>query len=558
MKGGIMMWEETPHTILVIMTAATLVLSAFYIWRRSHVPGVKAATLLMLLGATYMVAYAVEIASSTLPIKVLGDKMQFVAVSIMPLGWLIYVFQFCGREKWMTYRTIVVLSSVPVLLILLALTNESHSIIWSRVAVDRNGALELDKLYNTGYWIFVIYSYIVMPFGSVLLIRTFLRRRLLHQQQGKTLLFAVFLPLVGSIVYLIGAIPSVHPSSTLFFPIVVTLIMAYFFVGWRMVDIVPTAWGAVVHSIHDSVIVVDNQNCIMDLNPAAQKAIGQPASALIGNPLDQVWPDLFNEVKGKGQKGVVDSAEKRMYDVSISPVSNWRGLITGRVIVAHDITERTQAEKQIKKSLREKEVLLREIHHRVKNNLQIISSLLSLQSRYIRDTQYTELLRDSQNRIRSMALIHEKLYQSENLADIDFEGYIRTLINELVRTYNADVDRVAMIIDVEDIPLTIDTAIPCGLIINELVSNSLKHAFPDGKGEICVVLRSVHGSIELHIGDNGVGIPEDIDFRMTETLGLRLVTILAEDQLDGDITLDRREGTIFHIRFKKVNSHEKD
>jgi len=155
-----------------------------------------------------------------------------------------------------------------------------------------------------------------------------------------------------------------------------------------------------------------------------------------------------------------------------------------------------------------------------------------------------------------MALIHEKLYHSKDLASIDFEGYVKTLVHELARSYGVNVDRVTMAIEIDNVPLAIDTAIPCGLIINELVSNSLKHAFPDKKGEITISLRSVDESIELQVGDNGVGIPEDIDFRMTETLGLRLVTILAEDQLDGKITLDRTRGTTFQIRFKKVNNEQ--
>jgi two-component sensor histidine kinase len=218
-----------------------------------------------------------------------------------------------------------------------------------------------------------------------------------------------------------------------------------------------------------------------------------------------------------------------------------------------DITERKRAEEQIKQSIKEKEVLLREIQHRVKNNMQVISSLLNLQSAHIKDSQYKEMLKESQNRIRSMALIHERSYQSENLADIDFHEYIASLVRGLFRSYNATADRVSLVIEVEDVSLGMDTAVPCGLIINELVSNSLKHAFPRGrKGEIKIVLRSVCELIELTVADNGVGISEDVDFRTTESLGLDLVTTLAEYQLGGEITLDRTEGTVFCITFEGV------
>ncbi len=218
-----------------------------------------------------------------------------------------------------------------------------------------------------------------------------------------------------------------------------------------------------------------------------------------------------------------------------------------------DITERKRAEEKIRQSIKEKEVLLREIHHRVRNNMQVISSLLNLQSAHIKDSQYKEMLKESQNRVRSMALVHERLYQSENLADIDFYEYITSLVRGLFRSYNATANRISLVIEVEDVSLGVDTAVPCGLIINELVSNSLKYAFPSGrKGEIKIVLRSVCETVELTVADNGVGIPEDIDFRTADSLGLDLVTTLAEYQLGGEITLDRTEGTVFCITFEGV------
>ncbi|MBU7046711.1 MAG: PAS domain S-box protein [Theionarchaea archaeon] len=217
-----------------------------------------------------------------------------------------------------------------------------------------------------------------------------------------------------------------------------------------------------------------------------------------------------------------------------------------------DITDRKKAEEQIKASLKEKEILLREIHHRVKNNLQVVSSLLNLQSEHIRDSQYTEMLKESQNRIRTMALIHEKLYQSENLANIDISEYITSVVHGLIRSYNVD-ERIILSIDVEGIPLSVDAAIPCGLIINELVSNCLKHAFPHKrKGVVTITLCQIQGTNELVVKDDGVGIPDTIDLKNMETLGLDLVTTLAEKQLNGTITLDKTGGTTFTIRFREV------
>jgi len=223
---------------------------------------------------------------------------------------------------------------------------------------------------------------------------------------------------------------------------------------------------------------------------------------------------------------------------------------------------RRHAEEQINASLKEKEVLLKEIHHRVKNNLQVISSMLNLQSGHIKDGQTLQMFRESQSRVRSMALIHEKLYQSRDLAKIDFAGYIRDLANYLFRVYGANSYGIKLETNIDNVSLDIDTAIPCGLIVNELISNSLKYGFPaDGvrskqsgsRGEIRVELRSDNnGKYVLVVSDNGMGISKDLDFQKTESLGLQLVNTLTE-QLEGTIELDRRGGTKFRIIFHSQN-----
>ncbi len=215
--------------------------------------------------------------------------------------------------------------------------------------------------------------------------------------------------------------------------------------------------------------------------------------------------------------------------------------------------QRKRAEEALKASLREKEVLLKEIHHRVKNNMQVISSLLSLQSRHLEDPKAIGMFKDSQHRIRSMALVHEKLYQAKDLSRIDFGQYLQNLIVYLVHSYQIDSGRIGLKIDVGGAALDINTAIPCGLIVNELVTNALKHAFPGGrKGEVRVALRKgASGLLTLTVGDNGVGWPAEADFRKTETLGMQLVTMLV-DQLDGSIDLERKAGTAFRISFREL------
>lgn len=216
----------------------------------------------------------------------------------------------------------------------------------------------------------------------------------------------------------------------------------------------------------------------------------------------------------------------------------------------YEVAERERAEEHIRASLQEKEVLLKEIHHRVKNNLQVISSLLNLQANSIDDEQIHLILRDSQNRVRSMALIHEKLYRSEHLAQIDLADYSRDLTAYLFRSQDAYARGITLNIQADNIFLNIDTAVPCGLMINELVSNSLKHAFPEGRGgQILVAIKSgPDQQVTLTIKDDGIGFPPAVDFRETESLGLQLVNSLV-DQLNGSIELVSEQGTQFTITF---------
>lgn len=258
----------------------------------------------------------------------------------------------------------------------------------------------------------------------------------------------------------------------------------------------------------------------------------------------KVW---HGEIKNRAKDGTY-----YWVDTTIVPFLNERDKPFQYLAIRFDITSRKRIEEQIKTSLHEKEVLLKEIHHRVKNNLQIISSLLSLQAEYLKDREVLAIFKDSQNRINSMALIHEKLYQSKDLARINFSDYIHDLVASLLYTYDINISKVVLKIEADEILLGIDTAIPCGLIINELVLNALKYAFPGTKkGEVYVSLRSLDDcKYTLTVQDDGVGLPEGLDFKDTESLGLQLVNALV-NQLGGTIAVENLGGVKFEINFSE-------
>ncbi|QWR76431.1 response regulator [Candidatus Magnetomonas plexicatena] len=240
------------------------------------------------------------------------------------------------------------------------------------------------------------------------------------------------------------------------------------------------------------------------------------------------------------------------FEVTASPIFGVDGEFKGSIHIFKDITQRKLYEEKIKASLQEKILLLREIHHRVKNNMEIISSLLELQIEDSSDEGLISMYNEMKNRIRSMSLIHRLLYQSDNFSEVDFNEYTINLMTDLVNSYCVDPSMITVNIDIDNILINMDTAMPCCLIINELVTNSLKYAFTE-TGTIDISMKSVGEKMyELVVSDNGKGIPEGFDINQSSSLGLKLIRTLAEYQLGGKIEMNTRGGTEFKLRFKEL------
>lgn len=431
-------------------------------------------------------------------------------------------------------------------------------------------------------------------FGGILsgliCLKYYLKSKNLKKKQAKYVFVGLYLPLLISLMSdLILPSASIRvPEMTMTMSTVGIGIISYGIWKYRF-PALTTAIAAdkIVSTMSNFLLLLDSKNQIINVNQSTKDLLGYDDLELIGKSIYMIFPD--EEAKKIFKDADLELMKKRPITnietcfktkngevtpvlLSLSLIQTEEGEPIGMVCIGSDIIDITYAKNKIKDSLEEKELLLREVHHRVKNNLQIISSLLNLQSGYIKDEKDLELFKDSQSRVKSMAFIHEQLYHSSNFTSIEFSKYINNLVTYLLYNYAMDPNNIKLSINVENVSLDLNTSIPCGLIVNELVTNSLKHAFPvteshgpanstfssqDYSGEIYIELNSINEhQYALIVADNGIGLPEYIDIKNTESLGLQLVNGLVS-QLDGSIRVERGIGTRFEIIFNKIEYKER-
>jgi two-component system, sensor histidine kinase PdtaS len=323
----------------------------------------------------------------------------------------------------------------------------------------------------------------------------------------------------------------------------------------------------VVEAAPSAMVMINGAGRIEMVNTQAERVFGYSRIELLGQTVEMLVPERFrgrhpalrgvffgeprSRPMGAGRDlfGLRKDGSEFPVEIGLNPIETEEGAMVLSAVV--DISERRHREDRLQAALKEKDLLLSEIHHRVKNNLQVIDSLLVLQSAKIKDAAALQLLLESQNRIRTMSLIHQMLYESKEFGRVDFAGFLASLAPNLMSSYGAHPARVSLQIDSTKVLLPIDLAIPCGLIVNELVSNALKHGFPgENRGKIEINLTEAEGKlVRLSVSDDGVGIPDALDLTGAKTLGLQLVVLLT-DQLGGRLAIRRSNPTQFAVEFK--------
>ncbi len=356
-----MPWEYVPYVLPLLIAAAVSAALALYAWRRHRMSGAAPFALTMLSVAVWSLGYALELASTDLPAALFWNRIQYLGVVTMPAAWLAFVLQHTGRGAWLTRRNLALLAIVPLVTLLLAWTNDVHNLIWRDPWLNAGGPFTVMS-FTRGlwYWVNVAYAYLLLLPATILLIQALVRGPHLYRQQAVVLLVGALAPWVGNVLYMSELTPFPHLDLTPFAFTISGLAMAWGLFRVRLLDIVPVARDAVVGGMSDSVIVVDTQNRVADLNPAAERVVGHTASEAVGQPMEQLfsgWPGLveccLDTLEVQTEIAVGEGEAQRTYDLRISPLRDRRARLTGRLVLLRDVTERVRATEGQRQALAE-------------------------------------------------------------------------------------------------------------------------------------------------------------------------------------------------------------
>lgn len=578
-----MNWQYTPYIIPLII--ATIILGALvlYAWRRHTVSGATAFALLMLVIAEWSLGYALELGSANLASKIFWGKVEYLGIASMPVAWLAFALAYTHWDNWLTYRRLIALAIVPFMTIILIWTNEAHGLIWFQTGLNVDGPFPaLEIRYGRWFWIHTVYSYTLITWGTILLIRMLIRSSpQLYRLQTSAILIGTVIPWIGNGIYVFGLSPIPHLDLTPFAFTISGLVMAWSLFRFRLLDIVPIARRAVVDSMRDGVIVLDTQNRVVDLNPAAQIIIGIVDSEAIGQPVSTILAgqaDLIERYQDMSLRHIEitlgrDENQKH-YELQISTLLDQRSYTAGRLIVLHDITNRKATEEalalardQALEASHWKTELLAKVSHELRTPLSAILGYAELIELGIygplNDKQadvITKIIRSTQEQT---SLVNELLDQAQldasrlklNITSFTVSDIIEGMLSKL--GFQAKAKGIALITDIaDDMPTTLSgDPVRLQQILLNLAGNAIKFS---EQGEIRVRLfcpSKTHWAMQ--VSDNGPGIPAEahshifepfrqIDGSVTRKfngagLGLSIVKQLT-NLMGGQITLESEVG----------------
>ena len=388
-----MTWQETPYTIPLIATAGVSLVLALYAWRRRPAAGATPLALFMLAAAEWSLTYALELGSAELALKMVWAKAQYLGISTAAPLMLLLVLQYTGRERWLMPKPLVFIAIVPVIALVSAWTNEFHHLLWADTRLGSYGSFTILELeHGVGFWLFVAFSYLCLLWGMYLLVQAFRRSPPMYRAQVGVMLAGTLAPWLANAVYLSGLNPFPNLDLTPFAFTLTGLSLTWGLFRFQLLDIVPIARDAVLEGMSDGVIVLDRQDRIVDINPAAEGMLGRPATEIIGKPVERTssaWWDVVSRVPhheaAQEEIAVVGRKGRKWHDLQISPLRNR----TGRLVVVRDITERKGVERERELLIEELDAFAHSVAHDLKTSLTSILGFVALLRR-----QYASMLDD--------------------------------------------------------------------------------------------------------------------------------------------------------------------
>jgi two-component sensor histidine kinase/PAS domain-containing protein len=569
--------------LLLCLNAGISVILAVAAFQRRSVPGSLPLVFLMLAAALWSLNYAFELYSSNFHTQLLLVKIQYLGIVFIPVAaFFISVSYKTQRKIKRLLWKVVVFSIVPLLVLFSLWTNELHKLFYSNIWTSGE-SITFFRAYGPVFWLHALYAYLLMSISVYNLLDSYKKLPDIFRKQTTVMLIASLIPWIINLLYITQVFnPAVDPTPFALTASGITLSIGLFYLN--LFQPIPIAENHIVNILKDIVLILTPQHHILKLNSAAERILNYKTDQVLGQPLQEISKDIFDAIQNTA---ALDSEEYNIilnkkstphyYQCHVSPLYNKKNKLIAKIILLSDIShikktelalkklnqelesrinERTkelaQANDSLQQQIAQKELLLTELNHRVKNNLSIIRSLITLQASSIKDKRTVRKLDDLKNRITSIGLIYKKLYSKADISHIDLKNYLHELLAELNSSLSHDKINFGINTELVEMDVAVDIVIPIGLIVTELVINSSKYAFSgDNHNTIAVTTAQSKDRLTITVYDNGCGYPEKVLKSKSNTLGLSLIQLLIK-QLNGSITFCNKNGacSVFEIPLK--------
>lgn len=558
----------TPYIWPLLFASIVCTGAALYARRYSDVPSVRPFVAMMFLGVAWQLVYALSISVDYMPARIVLSVLMYIPTRLITVAIFFLIVEYTGRERWLSRRNVVLFFIIPVIGIVASLTSPWHHLFRYNFKLAKVGNVSVLH-YDGGpiYWLTTVYGDSLALFALLLLLLS-LRSRNLHFWNTISIFVGIIVPIVVNMLFTVGITPiagySFAPTAT----IVTGLACLWAFFRFRLFSVAPVARSTVVDNLSDPVVVLDNRGHIIDFNASARWVLDLDPKKSVGSSVDALppgWREYFlrniDLDSSREELSTEILGDKRIFDATSSRILDSRGRKVGRLYVLHDITELREAELNVKRLLSEKELLLLEVHHRIKNNMSVISSILSLHAESLKGTPGREALLDARSRVLSMMLLYDRLYRASGTSDICILDYLSPLIDKIIGNFPSS-PNISVLKDIQSFSVNARILFPIGIIANELLTNAMKHAFSGrDRGTLTVTAGLKSDKAFLQIRDDGVGLgaggawaePVDSSKESTEIepgkgFGLQLVNILVR-QIRGSLRAEQNGGTTFVLEF---------